>query len=181
MHVKRSLRISTYRGARHALFAAAVIASAMLVTAGASYAKPHGSRNISKHRQSRHVGSSSSGAEPLYEQMRLHMTKVKGKFISASGSSRGSVAGPVSFNLTLSSASHATIAFRGSNSHGVITGTGAAIYHTAGVVSHFSGTVQSVRGSGKYAHARSLGIHFYGTMNRKTYQVTVVMRGRWHA
>jgi hypothetical protein len=122
-----------------------------------------------------------AGAETLNELLSMRITSAKGKKVSARGSSSGSVVGPVSFNLVLSSASRASVEFYGTTSGGTLGGTGTASYRVAGPISYFTGTVTGTHGSGKYAHVYSQGITFSGTVNRKTYEVTVRMRGKWHA
>jgi len=122
-----------------------------------------------------------AGAEALNEPMHMRITSVKGKLVSARGSAGGTIAGSVSFNLVLSSASRASAEFQGSNSHGTISGKGTASYRVAGPISYFDGTVTSIGGSGRYAHAYSQGIQFSGTVNRKTYEVTMLLHGKWHA
>ncbi len=130
----------------------------------------------STHREAARV----AGVENLNELMRLRITNVKSKKVTAVGVASGSISGSVSVYLLLSSASHAQAEFDGRNSHGTLRGFGTASYHVAGSMSYFSGTAQSVTGSGRYAHAQSLGIQFNGTMNRRTYEVTMRLYGKWH-
>ena len=122
-----------------------------------------------------------AGAETLNEPMHMRITSVKGKLVSARGSTGGTISGSVSFNLVLSSASRASAAFYGSNANGTISGKGTSSYRVSGPISYFNGTVTSISGTRRYAHAYSLGIQFSGTVNRKTYAVTMLLHGKWHA
>ena len=121
-----------------------------------------------------------AGVETINELMRMRITSVKGKKVSARGSSSGTINGSVSFYLILSSASRASAEFFGSNSNGTVSGKGTASYRVAGSISYFNGTVTSVSGSRRYRHSYSLGIEFSGTVNRRTYEVTMRLRGKWH-
>jgi hypothetical protein len=121
-----------------------------------------------------------SAVKSLDELMRMRIKKVKGKRVSAKGRSVGTVVGKVSFNLVLTNGSHATARFFGSNAHGTISGTGVASYRVAGPVSYYSGKVTDLSGTGRYAHAATRGIKFSGSVNRKSYKVTMHLRGSWH-
>lgn len=178
MHGNRTFRL----GSMHTvlvcvLLAFAGVCGALWVEVDSSHASEgsHGALARPKHPQ-----PAAAKAERLNELMRLRITNVKGKKVSARGSASGTISGSVSFKLILSSASHARAEFSGSNSSGRIDGGGAASYRVAGAVSYFSGTVTSMRGGGRYAHAYSLGVQFSGTVNRKTYEVTLRLNGRWH-
>jgi hypothetical protein len=120
-----------------------------------------------------------SAVRTLDELMRMRIKKVQGKRVSAKGHSVGTVAGKVSFNLVLSNGSHATASFSGRSAHGTISGTGIASYRVAGAISYYSGTVTDLSGTGRYAHAATRGIKFSGSVNRKSYKVTMHLLGRW--
>lgn len=121
-----------------------------------------------------------SRVRSLDETMHMRIKEVKGKRVSARGSATGTVVGKGSFNLVLSNGSHAEATFSGHNSHGTIGGTGVASYRVAGAISYYSGQITSLHGTGRYAHAASRGIRFSGTVNRRTYRVTMHLQGRWH-
>jgi hypothetical protein len=116
----------------------------------------------------------------LDETMHMRIKKVKGKRISAKGNAVGSVAGKGSFKLVLSNGSSATATFYGHNSQGTISGTGVAGYRVAGAISYYDGKITSLQGTGRYAHASAHGITFSGTVNRRTYEVTMHLRGHWN-
>ena len=121
-----------------------------------------------------------AGTRNLDELMSMKLTDVDGKRVSALGNSSGTVAGKVSFKLVLSNGSHAAATFHGRNAHGTITGTGVARYRVSGAVSYYTGTVTSLTGTGAYAKAAERGISFSGSVNRRTYRVTMHLLGKWH-
>lgn len=120
-----------------------------------------------------------SAVRSLDELMRMRIKKVQGKRVSAKGRSVGTVVGKVSFNLVIANGSHATARFSGRNAHGTISGSGIASYRVAGAISYYSGKVTDLSGSGRYAHAATRGIKFTGSVNRKSYKVTMHLLGRW--
>lgn len=121
-----------------------------------------------------------SAVQSLDELMQMRIKKVKGKRVSAKGRSVGTVVGKVSFNLVILNGSHATARFFGRNAHGTISGTGVASYRVAGPISYYNGKVTDLSGTGRYAHAATRGIKFSGSVNRKSYRVTMHLLGRWH-
>ncbi len=125
--------------------------------------------------------SGASTVRSLDETMHLRIEKVKGKRLTAGGRTVGTVAGRGSFTIILSNGSHAVATFHGRNAHGSISGTAVANYRVAGAISYYSGRVTSLHGTGKYAHVASLGIGLSGTVNRRTYKVTMHLRGKWRA
>lgn len=155
--------------------ALALVTASALLWLGASL-----SRGAESHARGAAVLSvHAARSEHLSEVMRMRMTSVKGKRIVAQGSATGSVAGAVSFVLMLSSASEGSATFYGHNSRGTMTGTGISHYRVSGTMSYFGGSVASLRGTGRYAHTSNLGIRFSGTVNRRTYQVTMRLDGSW--
>jgi hypothetical protein len=126
------------------------------------------------------AAAQTSAVKNLDEILSMRIKKVKGKQVSAKGRAIGTVAGKGSFNLLLSSGSSASATFSGHNSHGTISGNGVADYRVAGAISYYSGKITSLQGTGRYARASSRGIRFSGTVNRRTYQVKMHLRGRWH-
>ncbi len=185
MHVNNAhpnLNNATHPKRMQVLFGCALLAFAtalggLLLETGSSHASG-GSRDALATMKPARAGTAK--VETINELMRMRITSVKGKRVSARGSSSGTIAGSVSFNLVLSSASRASAEFVGGNSSGTIYGKGTASYRVAGPISYFNGTVTSVSGNRRYAHSYSLGIAFSGTVNRKTYEVTMRLRGKWH-
>jgi hypothetical protein len=158
-------------GAAAALAASLLVALAIGAPAGAAARTSLGASPAQER----------AGAQAIEEVMNMHITKAQGKVVLASGSSTGSVAGPVTWRLVLSSGSQATATFVGHNAKGTMEGSASASYRVAGPISYYSGEVTKLSGTGSYAHARSLGIRFSGAVNRKTYQVKIKLAGRWHA
>lgn len=125
-------------------------------------------------------GAKAAKTETLNESFHLHLTKVKGSKIYAQGRGTGTITGAASFDLTLVTASRATANFTGSNSSGTMTGVGTGSYRVAGSMSYFSGSVTSVHGSGHFAGVANIGIKISGSVNRKTFEMSMTMHGNWH-
>ncbi len=125
-------------------------------------------------------GAKAARTETLNESFHLHLTKVKGNKLYAEGKSTGTIVGAVTFDLTLVTASRATANFIGTNSSGSMTGVGTGSYRVSGSMSYFSGNVTSVHGSGRYGRVANLGIKISGTVNRKTFEMSMTMHGNWH-
>jgi hypothetical protein len=117
--------------------------------------------------------------ETLNLTLSLKISAIKGNTIYAHGRSTGTLVGSGSFNLTLLNASRATATFSGSSSHGGIAGSGVGHYRVSGALSYFTGSVTSLRGSGGYSGAKSLGISVHGTVNRQAFTVTIKIHGEW--
>jgi hypothetical protein len=115
------------------------------------------------------------------ESLRMRITKKHGNHLTAKGRTEGTVNAKASLRLHLISGSKARATFFGHNSHGTLSGTIAARYRVSGAVSRYTGKITSLAGTGQYAHAKSLGISFSGTVNRRSHRVTGTLTGRWHA
>lgn len=127
------------------------------------------------------TGIATISAQNFEESLRMRITKSDGSHVNAKGSASGSVVGKVSFKIHTVNGSKATATFYGHNNHGTISGTGVATYHVSGAVSHYTGKIKAITGTGKYSHASSHGISLSGTVNRQTYSVRMTLAGRWHA
>jgi hypothetical protein len=155
-----------------AVIAFCVILGVPLLESSNSMGATHGSRGT--------VQAQVARSEGVNQSIVLRVTKIQGSTIDAQGqSSKEPIDGNIAFYLTLSNASKAKATFTGSNSHGSVRGSGNASYHVAGGISYFSGTVSSLTGTGRYSHARSLGIKFSGTLNRQTFKVSMALHGSW--
>lgn len=117
--------------------------------------------------------------ESINETLSLDISSIKGNTIYGHGRTSGAIAGSGSFDLTLQNASRATASFSGANSRGGVAGSGTGHYRVSGALSYFTGSVSSLRGSGGYSGAKSLGISVSGTINRQTFTMTVTMHGKW--
>jgi hypothetical protein len=122
-----------------------------------------------------------ASAQNFEESLGMRITKKDGSHISAKGTANGSVDGKVSFKIHTLNGSKATATFYGHNSQGTISGTGVATYQVSGAVSHYAGKINILTGTGKYSHASSRGIFLSGTVNRRSYSVTMSLAGKWHA
>jgi hypothetical protein len=122
-----------------------------------------------------------ASAQSFEESLRMRMTKKDGTHIFARGRASGSIDGKVSFRIHTVNGSKATATLYGSNSRGTISGTGVARYRVNGAVTHYSGKIKTLSGTGQYSYARSLGITLSGTVNRRTFDVRMSLAGRWHA
>jgi hypothetical protein len=61
-------------------------------------------------------------------------------------------------------------------SGGTLTGHGSGTLHSSGRYASFSGRMVVTQGTGRYRHAHGTG-GFYGTVNRKTFELVVQTRG----
>lgn len=126
------------------------------------------------------VTAHAAKAEALNQTLYFKVTKIRGSTIEAEGhSNKEPVSGNIGFRLTLLNASRARADFSGTNGGGSMRGVANVSYHVSGVMSYFSGAVASFSGTRKYAHAKTLGVSFQGTLNRKTFALTITLRGRW--
>ena len=128
-----------------------------------------------------HAGEATASAQSFEESLQMRMTKKDGTHIFAKGSASGSINGKVSFKIHTISGSKATATFYGRNSRGTVSGSGVAKYQVDGAVTHYTGKITNLSGTGGYSHAKSLGISLSGTVNRRTFDVRMSLAGRWHA
>jgi hypothetical protein len=161
-----------------ALLALTIALIALWSVAGSAYA---GGSSAPSRGKTHSEQARTAGVESLNEVMHLSITSAKGQRIAAQGTATGTIAGSFDFKLFLSSASRASAEFSGSNSHGTVHGSGTASYRVSGAVSYYTGTVSSITGTGRYAHAQSEGLQFSGTLNRRSFEVTIRVQGKWRA
>jgi hypothetical protein len=110
----------------------------------------------------------------------LRVTKIANTTIAAEGQSpKPPLLGNVKLTLTLLNASHGRMNFTGGNSSGKVQGLGFSNYHVSGATSSFKGAISTMTGTGKYEHYKNLGMTFSGTLNRRTYKVSVTVLGKW--
>ncbi|MGN6664379.1 MAG: hypothetical protein ACTHK6_09295 [Solirubrobacterales bacterium] len=115
------------------------------------------------------------------ESLGMRIKKKHGNRLTAKGGASGTVDAKATLKLHLITGSKARATFFGRNSHGTLSGTIAARYRVSGAISRYTGRITSLTGTGRYAHAKSLGISFSGTVNRRSHKVTGSLTGRWHA
>jgi hypothetical protein len=104
----------------------------------------------------------------------LRYIRESGSLLIEEGVATGGLPGTVKvrFDVGPTVTSSFTIYTRG----GSIAGNGSGVLHGTGVTASFGGTMTVSHGTGRYAHAHGRG-GFYGTINRKTYALTVQTTG----
>lgn len=122
-----------------------------------------------------------ASGENFEESLGMRITKKHGNRLAAKGRASGTIDLRASLKVHLITGSKARATFFGHNSHGTLSGTIAARYRVSGATSHYTGKITSLTGTGRYDHAKSLGITFTGTVNRRSRKVTGALTGRWHA
>jgi hypothetical protein len=163
-------RIVSTRG--HRLVAAGLLVPAVtagLVWVGASHAAGAGRAAPSASARAAHVVSA---ADTAY----LHMVGESGSLIAEEGSATGGFPGKVKarFGIGATVTASFTIYPRGGGS---ISGHGSATLHSSGAYATFGGTMSVSHGTGRYAHAHGTG-GLYGSINRRTYALTVQTTGK---
>jgi hypothetical protein len=96
------------------------------------------------------------------------------------GSSSGTPGGRLEIRVSVSyeHTTHAAISFTAHPSGGTVTGQGEVPFYASGALAHFSGTLHSLRGSGRYTHAATHGIAIQGTVQRThNYAISVKITG----
>lgn len=117
----------------------------------------------------------------LSETGHLHLTS-KHKFtLNEQGRASGTISGTIYIHLNIVSTNRVTAEVNIYPSGGSLTGYASASYHPAGGVATFNGTMNLVRGTGRYSHARGSGLSFTGTVQRIDDAVTVHVNGRMSA
>jgi hypothetical protein len=119
--------------------------------------------------QARTVTVSSSGT--------LKFTKTHGSLIEAEGSISGTLAGSLSVHISFNSNSRMMATFSGSLHGGKLSGRASGEYYPSGSTTIYSGSATVSSGSGSYAHARAVGVHVSGTVNRSRRIVTIRLSG----
>ncbi len=129
-----------------------------------------------------------SAVKSVHQTMVMSVSSITGNTIKANGQEvSGQINGSVSFDLTLKNGSLALASFTiYNNGHmgdehrkGTVRGAGTGHYHVSGAQSGFSGQILSVSGTEEFTHAKNLGIKLAGTLNRRTYKLTVTLTGKY--
>jgi hypothetical protein len=127
-------------------------------------------------------------AVQVNQTMVMSVASIQGNTITAHGQEvTGQINGIISFSLTLQNGSRTFSRFSidnnghiGSNHRkGTIEGDSTGNYHVSGAQSHFTGRIVSIHGTEELAHAQNLGIAVSGTLNRRTYKLTITMKGKY--
>jgi hypothetical protein len=107
----------------------------------------------------------------------LKFSKTHGSLIEAGGSISGTPAGSLSVRISFNSNSRMTATFSGSLHGGKLSGRVSGEYYPSGSTTIYEGSATVSRGSGSYAHARAVGVHVSGTVNRSRRIVTIRLAG----
>ena len=115
----------------------------------------------------------------------LHRTSGRGitinQVLNEQGTATGTIAGTIYIHLRVVSPNRVTaevnIYPRGSS----ITGSASASFRAAGALASFKGTINIIRGTGRYSHAHGSGLSFSGAIRRVNDAVTVHVSGRMSA
>lgn len=114
----------------------------------------------------------------LNETGRLHLTSHRGFTLNEQGVASGTISGTIYIHLNVVSTNRVTAEVNIYPSGGSLTGRASGSYRPAGGVASFNGTLEIIRGSGRYGHAKGSGLSFTGTVQRANDAVTVHVGGR---
>ncbi len=161
-------RRSGRRRARRERFAAGSLAGLALAASALTSTPAYASAD----------GAHAAGTIALEETGRLRLTSHRGFTLNEQGLASGTVSGTIYIHLNVVSTNHVTAEVNIYPSGGSLTARASASYRPAGAVASFSGTLQIVRGTGRYGHATGAGLSFTGTVQRANDAVTVHVGGR---
>ena len=105
----------------------------------------------------------------------MHYTSGSGSLLHETGTASGTLPGSMKANLAIGATLTANFTIYASG--GTITGRGIGKPHGSGTYESFAGTLVATGGTGRYAHAHGHG-GFYGTFDRKNYDLTVQTTGK---
>jgi hypothetical protein len=105
----------------------------------------------------------------------MHYTSGSGSLLHETGTASGTLPGNMKANLAIGATLTASFTIYASG--GTITGRGMGRTHGSGTYESFAGTLVATGGTGRYAHAHGHG-GFYGTFDRKNYDLTVQTTGK---
>jgi hypothetical protein len=105
----------------------------------------------------------------------MHYTSGSGSLLHETGKASGTLPGNMKANLAIGATLTASFTIYASG--GTITGRGMGRTHGSGTYESFAGTLVATGGTGRYAHAHGHG-GFYGTFDRKNYDLTVQTTGK---
>jgi len=111
----------------------------------------------------------------ITDTAKMHYTGGSGSLLHESGTASGTLPGSMKANLAIGAT--LTANFTIYTSGGTITGRGMGKPHGSGTYESFAGTLVATGGTGRYAHAHGHG-GFYGTFDRKNYDLTVQTTGK---
>ncbi len=120
----------------------------------------------------------------LTETGHLHRTSGRGitinQVLNEQGSATGTISGTIYIHLKVVSVNRVSAEVNIYPSGGSITGSASATYRSAGAVASFTGTMNIVRGTGRYSGAHGSSLTFSGEVQRINDAVTVHVTGRMY-
>src|SRR5271155_1273519 len=105
----------------------------------------------------------------------MHYTSGSGSLLHETGTASGTLPGNMKANLAIGATLTASFTIYASG--GTITGRGMGRTHGSGTYESFAGTLVATGGTGRYVHTHGHG-GFYGTFDRKNYDLTVQTTGK---
>lgn len=127
-------------------------------------------------------GSVATGASQLSvnETANLRLISHHRGLLVEEGNSSGTPGGRLTIrvNVSYEHTTRAALSFTAYPRGGTVSGQGEVPFYASGPLAHFSGTLHSVHGSGRYAHASTRGISIKGTVQRThNYAISVRITG----
>jgi hypothetical protein len=114
----------------------------------------------------------------LSETARLHPTSRPTLTINEEGTASGTIKGTIYIHLHLANNHDGVTAEVNIYPHGgSLSGHGSASYQVEGAEAVFSGKLSIAQGTGSFAHARASSLRFTGSIQRRSYDVTVRLSG----
>jgi hypothetical protein len=111
----------------------------------------------------------------ITDTAKMHYTSGSGSLLHETGSASGTLPGSMKADCSIGAT--LTANFTIYTSGGTITGRGTGTPHGSGTYESFAGTLVATGGTGRYAHSHGHG-GFYGTFDRKNYDLTVQTTGK---
>lgn len=124
------------------------------------------------------AGAQAARSVNVNDTGRLHLRHASGSVLYEEGPTSGTLPGSAKVRLNVGETVTASFTIY-PRSGGAIEGRGSATLHSSGRYSSFGGSLSVTGGTGRYAHARGAG-SLYGTIERRTDQVTVQTIGTLH-
>jgi phage baseplate assembly protein gpV len=114
------------------------------------------------------------------ENASLHLTGSSGALLVEAGTARGTYNCAVTARFKINSTSRISGTFTVYPKGGSITGTASGRIVVAGRIAYYGGTMTISKGSGSFAHVHPTTIGVSGTIDRRTYALTVKTNGTLH-
>jgi hypothetical protein len=116
-----------------------------------------------------------AGTLKITDTADMHYISGSGSLLHESGSASGTLPGSMKANCSIGATLTANFTIYASG--GTITGRGTGTPHGSGTYESFAGTLVATGGTGRYAHAHGHA-GFYGTFDRRNYDLTVQTTGK---